>query len=415
MAPNTTYLEFNYVKETPTGRGINTRFIMENLGTGEFRCTEGNVGIRAGRHKPKIYERPMEEWEDTFDRLSRKGFLLTKTEKMEKKKIQTGGMSLNGENFAPLLDQEVAAFVNLLTSYANQLMEESYTVSVEMISNEMISLAEDILNTLATGYETMSVADFNNKLKILYAAIPRRIDNLSKVIAHMPSDMRDIVAKEQELFDVMVSQIRSAGIASNSTGRTILDAFGIDINRVTDSEEAYIKRRMGQQADRYRRAFRVRNLRTEANFDAYCKKEQLAENAGIDHLFHGSRSENFWSIITNGLTINPVGVVITGKAYGNGTYFAPNAIKSMGYTSSSGSKWANGTEKVGYLGIYKVATGKRYSPHGCDTSLTWKKLQEKCPGAHCTWAEARYSGFMMDEVIVYQDCQSTVEYLVEFS
>ena len=44
-------------------------------------------------------------------------------------------------------------------------------------------------------------------IKTLYAAIPRRIDNLSKVLAKRKLDFNDIIADEQELFDVMVNRV----------------------------------------------------------------------------------------------------------------------------------------------------------------------------------------------------------------
>ena len=196
--------------------------------------------------------------------------------------------------------------------------------------------------------------------------------------------------------------------------QTVLESLGITCRAVTEEEEKWILRKLESDSKRYVRAWRFENLRTEENFRNYCEKEKFTEGNGIDHLFHGSKNENFLSIISNGLTINPTGVVITGKAYGNGTYFAPSACKSIGYTSKYGAKWTNGSSPTGFLGIYKVATGKRYNgSQGVDRTLSWAKLQKICPGAHCTWAEARYSGFRMDEVIVYQDFQSTIEYLVE--
>lgn len=131
-------------------------------------------------------------------------------------------------------------------------------------------------------------------------------------------------------------------------------------------------------------------------------------------MFHGSRSEYFWSIITNGLTINPSGVITNGKMFGLGTYFANKARKSMGYTSTHGSYWAHGDESVGYLGIFQVATGKTYDVEHSESDLTWNILQQRAPGAHCTFAHAGRS-LCNDEIIIYQDCQSTIEYLVEFT
>ena len=98
--------------------------------------------------------------------------------------------------------------------------------------------------------------------------------------------------------------------------------------------------------------------------------------------------------------------------FGNGSYFAPLAQKSLGYTSRRGSYWASGNMDTGFLGVYKVATGKKYEVSCTDSSLNWKVLQAKCPDAHCTWAKAGVQ-LRNDEVIVYQDCQSTIEYLIE--
>ena len=413
-APSREYLEFNFVGETATGRGNNTQFIMENLGNGTFMVTEGRVGIKVGRYKPRSYVRPINEWDAMYQSKLHRGYLLTKTVKLQAKEITRNAMSVNGNHFKPLSDLEVNTIISRLLAFANQVMECNYTVKVEDISDEMISYGKDILEVLATGFEQMSVAEFNNKLKTLYAAIPRRIDNLSKTLAKRKADFNDIVANEQDLYDIMIGQIRNHNIEKCSD-LTILDSYGLDWRTVTPDEADMIKKKLGSEESRYVNAWRIVNRKTEDNFNEYCRKENLSDdNGGISHLFHGSRNENFWSIVTNGLTINPTGVVITGKAYGNGTYFAPAAVKSMGYTSRCGSRWANGSSKTGFLGIYKVATGKRYNGSGgCNHTLNYKKLQEICPGAHCTWAEARYSGFMMDEVIVYQDQQSTVEYLVE--
>ena len=141
---------------------------------------------------------------------------------------------------------------------------------------------------------------------------------------------------------------------------------------------------------------------------------------GIKYLFHGTKHENVWSILTTGIKNRPPkDTVLTGKAYGYGSYFAPDAIKSLGYTSRVGAKWTSGGQSYGLLLVCKVAVGKDgtyYDGHlGLDSGLCWEKLKSIAPDALCTWAESRYSGFMMDEVIVYQDCQDSVEYVIKVS
>lgn len=405
------YLELNFVKEA-AGRGVNSQVIMEELGDGTFRLTEGRVGIKIGRLKPKNFVYPMDLWEDTLNKKINRGYLVTKTKKMEKKEVKKEGMSFNGKTYATIKDEGVREIFERLSSFANSVVQTNFTIKVDDISPEMLELGKKVLDELATGYENMSVAEFNAKLKVLYAAIPRRIDNLSKFLANRKAQFNDLVAEEQDLYDIMAAQVRNE---ATLTGKDdILDSFGLEWRCTTPEEDQMLTKMLGSESQRFVRAWRIKNRRTEKAFDEYCKKEKLSETKGISHLFHGSRNENFFSILTNGLTINPTGVVITGKAYGNGTYFAPQAVKSMGYTSRSGSKWANGSSSTGFLGVYKVATGNRYNGRlGCDSGLNYSKLQQIQPGAHCTWAERRYSGFQMDEVIVYQDEQSTVEFLIE--
>ncbi len=412
MAPNEEYLELTFAKETATGKGLNNQFIMENLHDGTFSRTEGRIGITIGCHKPKTLIRPMEEWHIVYARQIAMGYTLISTEKREKKVITKSCNSLNGQRFKELANQSVQGIINKLIGYTNALMQRQYTVKVEDISPLMLEKGKEILDELALNYEQMSVAEFNNKLKVLFAVIPRRIDNLGKSLAKRTAEFQDIIANEQELYDIMKSQAQNIEKQNqNDEEKTILDVYGLEWRDVTDDEEAYIRKKMGSEGSRYRRAWRITNLATEARFDSFCKKEGFTEEKGIHRLFHGSRSENFWSIITTGLTINPTGVVITGKMFGNGTYFAPDACKSMGYTNRSGSRWANGNESVGYLGIYKVATGNSAAP-GSAGSYTYSSL--KSQGYHSVWCKrGGQIGLRMDEVVVYQDCQDTIEYLIE--
>ena len=85
VPPNTEYLELNFVGETATGRGNNQQYIMENLHDGTFRGTESRVGITIGRHRPRSYINPMEKWEEMFRLKVSRGYMVTKTQKMEQK------------------------------------------------------------------------------------------------------------------------------------------------------------------------------------------------------------------------------------------------------------------------------------------------------------------------------------------
>lgn len=416
VPPNTEYLELNFVGETATGRGNNQQYVMENLHDGTFRGTESRVGITIGRHRPRTYINPIEKWEEIFQSKISRGYMVTKTKKMEQKVIEKNTSSINGNEYAPIADSSVNEVVKLLLGCTTAVLNQNYRIRIDDISDEMIDFGHSILKELSAGYSKMSVAEFNNKLKTLYAAIPRRIDNLSKALAKRKLDFNDIIADEQDLFDVMVNRVRNTqDLGRCSVRPTVLEAFHLDWRDVTEEEHAKVISMLDNNAAQYVKSWRVRNRRTEERFNRFYQQEQLSEDYGIDHLFHGSRTENFWSIVTNGLLINPdCGVQRTGSMFGNGTYFAPLAQKSLGYTN--GGYWVGGDKNVRFLAIYKVATGKHYDIYqGSDFSLNKAVLQKKCPGAHCTWAHGRGTGgttLCNDEVIVYDEAQSTIEYLI---
>ena len=413
VVPNREYLEFTYCKLTPTGKGLNQKVTLENQKNGCFKYTESRIGIQIGVFKPKSHLRSMDSWDSTVHQLLRTGYILAKKERMEKKVLKND-MSVDGSSYAKISDESVRTIVNRIIGFANKVVNTQYTVKVDDISDEMIVLGVDILKGLSDKVNAgaISIGNFNAELIRLFSVIPRRMDNVSRYLAKDEADIPDILKAEQELYDVLISQLRTYGKSSKAD---ILSANGLKMRHVSQDEAKMLRERLGSEGHRYIDAWKVENTRSKQAFNEFCRRENLTDGHGIDHLFHGSRNENWWSILTKGLTVNPpAGVVICGKAYGYGIYFAPQACKSMGYTSRAGSKWAGGSADTGFLLLSEVATGKRYDGHlGIDTSLNFEKLKKIAPGCHCTWAESRYSGFVMDEVIVYKDCQSTPEYLIE--
>lgn len=408
----TGYLEMNFVGITATGKGNNTKIVMEDLNDGRFRITESRVGITIGRHRPKSSILPIERWDEVYLSKISRGYLVTKTRKMDQKIVQMGN-SVNGMSYQPIENLQVRQIVKALLDYADAAVSENYTIKVDDISDEMLKYGKKILDTMASEYVQMSVPAFNIMLQRLYAAIPRRIDNLSKLLAKSHSEIKDIIAQEQELYDVMFSRVRTEKTASAE--KNILDAFGLEWRAVTDAEKDMILQKLGGNSSQFVNAWKVTNIRTETAFNDFCQKENLSDESGVSHLWHGSKSANFWSILANGLTVNPTNVTITGKMFGRGSYFAPLAAKSLGYTSCKGSRWANGNNSTGFLALYKVATGiNPYFVEFSESDLDWEILQQRCPGALCTWAKAGRALYN-DEVIIYRDFQSTVEFLVELS
>lgn len=421
-APNTEYLEMTYVGATGTGKGKNDTFIMENLHDGNIKITQGRIGVRVGKDKPRSFLKPIEEWEELYLRQVNRGYMVTKKQKMEKKVVT------KNDGYRPLSDKQVRDIIDFLLGTANQTMSQNYTVTVDDISDEMITLGRSIISDLHANKDKLSPAAFNMKLHQLWQAIPRRIDNIAKAEVGRTKDFDKKIEDEQAMLDFMVDQIRQAKTEIDmSKNPTILEAFGLNWERITDDEEKLIKDMMSDNRAKFSRAWKVTNYNTEKRFSEYCAAhgELTLENGGITRLFHGSRTENFWSIATNGLWVNPTGVPITGKAFGHGIYFAPSCQKSLGYTN--GGYWAKGSARdTVYMAIFKVATGNIYDYYADSRSGNYHRppdnyseLQGYKPGADCLWA---YGGQMTDldecrvrndEVIIYREDECTIEYLIE--
>ena len=179
IPPNHEYLELSYVHETATGKGLNSHIIMQinKNNPNVMEVTEGRTGIRVGRNRPYTYRLPADKWNTFYTSKIQKGYIVTKSEKMEKKQITSSGISVDGKSYRLTKEPDVDEVISILLNSVNKVISENYQTSVEDMSDEMLELGEKCLKSISDNKQ-MSVAEFNNKLKLLYAAIPRRIDIL---------------------------------------------------------------------------------------------------------------------------------------------------------------------------------------------------------------------------------------------
>jgi Poly(ADP-ribose) polymerase catalytic domain. len=135
------------------------------------------------------------------------------------------------------------------------------------------------------------------------------------------------------------------------------------------------------------------------------------------YLYHGSRNENWWNILIQGLSLRPKkSVVRTGAMFGHGLYFATRAKKSIGYSSLKGSYWSGGTSLTGFLAVYKVAYKNPFNVyrHTPEYKLFTKENVHRL-GADAIFASKDQGMLVNDEVVVYDDKQATIRYLIELA
>lgn len=394
-----------------TSQNNNKFYKMEPQGD-HFRVEFGRVGAGS-----QIASYPISQWNKKYNEKIKKGYV-DRTDLVQDLIEKKAAPSASPDGYRAIENAAIAEIVSRLQAMAKKAVAENYTISSSKVTMAMVDEAQRVLVSLM---DCKDVESFNRTLLNLYGVIPRKMGNVASYMARSTDEFGTIIQREQDLLDVMKGQVYvppkqdttqdTTQDGAEDKGETILQAKGLAFEEADADDIAVIKSALGSCADKFHRAWRVRNLATQSAFDSFVKKDAIRTKL----LWHGSRNENWWSIISSGLVLRPTNAVITGKMFGYGIYFATKARKSLGYTSLTGSYWARGSSSSAFMGLYEVAYGKPFDVHSFDSKyygLNYDKLQQMCPGAHCLHA---HEGQMLrnDEIIVYQECQTTIKYLVE--
>ena len=375
----------------------------------QFRVEYGRVDAT----KTTAYY-PMSKWDTQIKSKLKKGYQdVTDLKKDLVEEIS----STNPESpYKEIENAAVKAIVEKLQSLARETINKNYTVKASAVTQDMVDAAQKIIDELANNSTTID--EFNANLLKLFTVIPRKMGDVRNYLADTTEDFSKIITKEQDLLDVMRGQIYvkpeiEPTVTVEKKQQTILEELGLVIEEATRDDIALIKTLMKESADKFRKAWRVTNLKTQERFDKFVNANDIKDKR---LLFHGSRSENFWSIIKTGLVLRPTNAVITGKMFGYGVYYAPKCAKSIGYTSLSGSYWARGGNNTAYMALFDVAYGTPYDVYNFDSkyyNLDYNKLQQFKSGANCLHAHADKGMLRNDEIVVYKEDQMTIKYLIE--
>ena len=366
---------------------------------------------RLGNTNYQTSSYPISQWEKKYKEKIKKGYE-DKSELIQEL-VEEVKQDENDE-YLPIPNQAIQKIVDRLQEYADNEIKRQYQVSSSQVTNAMIEEAQNLINALNNCSQDLE--KFNKTLIELFKVIPRKMKTVKENLANSIEDIPKIYQREQDLLDVMkgrVVQIQKSPkqeIKNTSPKETILEALGLEITETSEEDVTIIKHELGEISDKFYNAWKVTNRKTQERFDKYI---ETVNNKTTKLLFHGSRSENWWSIINSGLVLRP-NAIISGKMFGSGIYFAPKARKSLGYTSLEGSYWANGSNKCGFMAVFEIHYGNpyvTYDNYNFDYDFSYKDLQ-KLGDYDCVHAKAGRS-LRNDEIIIYQECQCTIKYLIE--
>ena len=329
-------------------------------------------------------------------------FWLLYNEKIRKRYIDTTSIDVANSYSAkpakstshPAKETPASKLYNKLLKYSRHVVRE--TLVNEHVTEAQVKECRKILRELG---ERKTVRGFNKQLKKLLLISPRKARYISTMMADDVSDFPSIIEREEDLIMAMEGcMVRE-------------DPFGdIEVYEATAKQKKKVIDKLSDQLKgKVKAVYRVIPRKQKGRFDSYLNKNHLS-SSDVKELWHGSRNENWLSIIINSLMLNP-NAQITGKMFGNGIYFAPSSTKSWGYTSYYGTYWANGNQNTAFMGLYATAYGKPYMVH---SSGYYSEADLKRVGKNCVHATPNNTGLRNDEIIFYNESAMLLNYIVEF-
>ncbi len=386
----------------------NKFYDMAENADGTFTATYGRVGTYGTARTYGI-----DLWDSKKKEKIRKGYTDT-THLFSTAKAIT--------DFLAIQDKKVAALMEDLNRYAKQSVYKNYNISSKEVTLQQIKEAQAILDKLSKKVKRRLDAEaFNEKLMGLYTIIPRRMTNVKAHLINPPrsnkelQEIRTKLADEQATLDVMRGQVElnNEKAEQQAKPKTLLESFGLQIEALEDKKLIKeIKKMMGDRSDNFVRAYKVINLKTQKAFDAHLES---CKDKTTQLFWHGSRNENWLSILKSGLVLRPANAIINGKMFGYGLYFADRFSKSLNYSSLAGSYWSGGTAGKGFLALYDTHVGKQLKVKRHDSwcsELSYKNLKKKGAKYDSVFAKGGVD-LINNEYIVYKQEQCTVRYIVE--
>ena len=357
----------------------------------------GIIKVEMGRQGATLVEKkyPVSQWDNLYKKKINEGYV----DRVKEFSLN----SVRNSTYRPIDDDTINNFVEYLISCSRKFVKNEVSIDYNCVSEKMINEAQDIIGNLV---KETDLDEAIKKTERLFCVIPRKMKNVSENLPKSRLELSNILLREQSLLDAIKTVKKTDAVEDDK--KTILEINNLEVREVSKEEEVNIKKHLTSESEGlYKRAFRVINKNTDDKFYQYMERQGMTDK-NVHYYYHGSSDANYWGIITEGLSINPKAPV-TGKMFGYGIYFAPRARKSIGYTDLAGSYWRGGYSSKAYLAVFKVCYK---NPKHTQTCRGFHGLTHLSDGKDATYAH-KGAELYNDEVIIYNESQCTIQYLIE--
>lgn len=404
----------------------NKFYNMTEQSDGTFKVEYGRVG-----KNPQTETYPMHLWDKKLrEKTGVKGYRDVTTLFVETVQTDTTTNTPVAQKQVSIKNHSIKSLFDDLMGFANKSIQTNYKVSQDAVTQAQVDEAQRFVDNIAKSLKIgCNIKQLNDDLLQLYIVIPREMKDVRKHLFNPVTDKssleiaQKLIANEQDTLDTMAGQVKliqqqkeatlNAGTKQDVPTETdILTQMGLEVVECDSKEVDMIKKMMGPNSNQFRKAFKLINSKTQSKFSNCVSK---AKNKATEMFWHGSRNENWFNIIQTGLLIRPAGAIHSGSMFGDGIYGANKAQKSIGYTSSRGSYWANGNSSKAYLALFDFHIGnQKHITHHTNDCYSLNKSKMEREGFDSLYAHGG-ADLRNDEFIVYDSNQVTIKYIIEIS
>ena len=356
--------------------------IPDNDGLG-FLAEYGRIGSTKTKHKYRA-----SEWERIYKSRIKKGYKDHTNLVATKKTVASKSTNTSFAKFASFFGDATMAAV-------------SGSYNIKNCTDAQLAEANKILADISN---QSTVKTVNNRLLKLFSVIPRKMQNVNNYLIEDMSDLLKVVSREQDALDSM----NSSNIIQGGT-----DILGeMDLEWEECHDWSYIMEVINGNAERHypksgiKAIYKITKTKQVPVFERVSK--DISHSDACQHLIHGTRSANIFSILKSGLIIRPSNAHWSGSNYGDGIYHSADAFKSLGYT---------GSDKDRLLLIQKVNMGNPYEYKGWQRTgkgIAVEDMNEKYLRAngYDSIFVSKGDGLRASEMIVYNSKQTISDYLI---
>lgn len=334
------------------------------------------------------------------------------------KEVAKKQINFSSPQLEKLIERLVAANIHNITQNTQIQFDAKtglFSTPRGILTPKMISDARQLLADIKLLMNNQSI-EKTTKDQSLKNEVQKYLTLVPKAIGMGKFDVQKIFP-DQNSFDKEMNILDSLEASYSSFNSSISEAkssaeivqekvFNVKLDMLTDKNEfekivhwyeSTKKKVHGYDHVKIINIFQVDLLDMTTTFN-----EKGAKLGNIESVFHGTSEANLLSILKSGLRVSPPSTAyIAGKMFGNGVYGAKESSKALGYTLG---RWGNQKGSSGWMFICDFAMGKTNNP---------THTGNPPKGFNSTWARAKDCGLMHDELIVYDNSQIKIKYLLE--